>query len=148
MSDLEPRLAALERSNRCWKWSTLLLSIAMVLVVAVAADKPVQVPDVIYARKFVAVNQRDEPVALLGHSENAGMVGVAAPDGTLLFVASATDKGHGIMSTYAEDGHHLVSLGADDAGAGRLTVYDQEGKAIAMEPVGRRVSATLRKKSR
>lgn len=148
MHNFDERLAAVERSNRRWKWSAIALGLGLLVITSVAADRPSDaVPDVVYARKFVAINERGEPVAFMGHSKNVGMVSVADPDGALLFVASATDSGHGVASTFNNKGHKLVTMGANHAGDGHVAIYDQEGKEllqrISAQPAstgGRRVT--------
>lgn len=137
MQSIEARLAAIEKSNRRWKWMSLTLGLVLLAVTAVAADTPEKdktVPEVIYARKFVAVNDRGEPVAFMGHSKNVGMVTVAGPGGGLLVVASATDNGDGIITTYNDEGQKLVSLGAGHSGDGHVAIYDQEGKQLLHQP--------------
>lgn len=133
MSDFEQRLAVVERSNRRWKWCGSLLGLSLLLATAVAADAPdeTKIPDVIYARKFVAVNEHNEPVAFMGHCKNVGIVSVADPDGTLLFVASATDSGHGVVTTFDGDGHPLVSVGANHSGDGHVAVFDDRGEKVS-----------------
>ncbi|HVC93746.1 MAG TPA: hypothetical protein VND64_08650 [Pirellulales bacterium] len=122
---LESRLAVLERANRRWKWSSMALGVGLLAVTAIAADKPAPVmPDIVFARKFVAVNERNEPVAVLGHSKNVGLVGVTSADGKMLFVASASDRGHGLVATFDDDGRKLVAIGANSAGEGRVSTHD------------------------
>ena len=130
--NFEERLAAIEKSNRRWKWSAAALGLGLLVITTVAADKPSDaVPDVVYARKFVAINERGEPVAFMGHAKNVGMVSVADPEGALLFVASATDSGHGVASTFDNRGRKLVTMGANHAGDGHVAIYDQEGKELS-----------------
>lgn len=135
MQAIEARLEAIEQSNRRWKWLSLALGVALLFVTGVAADgQGNNVPEVIYARKFVAVNDRGEPVAFMGHTKNVGMVSVASPDGGLLVVASANDQGDGIITTYNDEGHRLVTMGAGRSGDGHLAIFDQDGKQILHQP--------------
>ncbi|HUY91407.1 MAG TPA: hypothetical protein VMV10_21895 [Pirellulales bacterium] len=137
MQSFEARLAAIEKSNRRWKWMTLTLALVLLSVTGIAAGTPEKdenVPEVIYARKFVAVNDRGEPVAFMGHSKNVGMVSVAGPGGDLLVVASATDNGDGIITTYNDEGHRLVTMGASHRGDGHVAIFDQDGKQILHQP--------------
>jgi hypothetical protein len=133
---IEQRLGAIERSNRRWKFAGISLGLGLLIITSVAADKPLgdQIPDVIYARKFVAVNERNEPVAFMGHEKNAGMVSIAAPDGTLLFAASTTESGHGIVTTFDRKGRALVCLSATHSGDGHVAVYDDRGEETAQQP--------------
>lgn len=132
LRQLELRLMAIEKGNRRWKYSGVVLGLGLLLVVSMAADRPEDpIPDVIYARKFVAVNERNEPVAFMGHEKNVGIVSIAAADGSLLFAASATDSGHGVVSTYDRQGHCLVHCGATPSGDGHITVFDDHGQAIS-----------------
>jgi len=128
---IEDRLKAIEKSNRRWKWSAILLGVAFMAMTNIAADKPDDAtPDIIYARKFVAVNERGEPVAFMGHSNNVGMISIADAKGTLLFAASATDTGHGVVSTFDAEGRRLVAVGANQHGVGHVAVFDRQGKDI------------------
>ncbi|HUY34692.1 MAG TPA: hypothetical protein VMV69_18245 [Pirellulales bacterium] len=137
LENLESRLAALERANCRWKWSSIGLGVGFLAVTAIAADKPAPVmPDIVFARKFVAVNDRNEPIAVLGHSKNVGLIGITDPEGKMLFVASASDHGHGLVATFDDDGRKLVTIGANPAGEGRVTTHDPRDRL----PVAKRKS--------
>ena len=125
METLEQRVAAIEQSNRRWKRSTVALGVIALAVIGIAADEAPQIPDLVIARKFVAVNERGEPVAILGHTNNVGIVGVSDSDGSMLFAASADDEGQGIVTTYDATGHKLVTLGASRSGVGHIATYQQ-----------------------
>lgn len=133
LQKIEERLAAIEKSNRRWKYSGIVLGLGLLLVISAAADKPDEerIPDIIVARKFVAVNERNEPVAFLGHEKNVGIVSVASSNGSLLFAASATDSGHGVVSTYDREGRALVRVGADRTGDGHISVFNESGEEIS-----------------
>ncbi|HVA50419.1 MAG TPA: hypothetical protein VNH11_28980 [Pirellulales bacterium] len=142
LQQLERRLVAIEQSNRRWKFSGIVLGLGLFLATSMAADKPEDaIPDVIYARKFVAVNERNEPVAFMGHEKNVGIVSVAAADGTLLFAASATDSGHGVVSTFDREGRALVCVSANQSGDGHITVFDDRGDAVSQRPEASRRSS-------
>lgn len=134
---IERRLEAVEKSSRRWKWTTLALGLTLLALTAVAADKPEHsTPAVIIARKFVAVNERGEPVAFLGHSKNVGLVGVSDSQGHLVFVASANDRGHGIVATYNGEGRKLVALGETKQGDGQVTTFNR-GRSAPLAEQGR-----------
>jgi hypothetical protein len=141
----ERRLDAVETSNRRWRYAALLLGLGVLIVTSVAADRPAEdrIPDVIYARKFVAVNERNEPVAFMGSEKNTGMVSIAASDGTLLFAASATESGHGIVSTFDRQGRALVCFGANRSGDGHVAVYDEHGKDVSQPATTQAVSSRV-----
>lgn len=123
---LQRRLEAVEKSSRRWKWATLALGLTLLTLTAVAADKPERsTPEVVIARKFVAVNERGEPVAFLGHSKNVGLVGISDSQGHLVFVASANDRGNGIVATYNGEGRKLVALSDTKQGEGQVTTYNR-----------------------
>jgi hypothetical protein len=150
IDNIEARLAAVEKSNRRWRNAGIAFGLGLLLVTSAAADKPDEdrIPDVIYARKFVAVNERNEPVAFMGHENNVGIVSVADTDGSLLFAASATDSGHGVVSTYDRDGRALVSVGANHSGDGHIAVFDAQGKELSRQFESRAVATPVSNRGR
>ncbi|HVC93745.1 MAG TPA: hypothetical protein VND64_08645 [Pirellulales bacterium] len=148
MRDFEERLAAIERGSGRWKWTAVVLGVSLLTVTAAAAEKPeTTIPDVIYARKFVAVNEANQPVAYMGHQNNLGMLCVVDPDGTLLFVASCTRSGQGMLCTFDADGSNLVTVGAKRNGEGHVTVHDRQGNDAARRTSAMSVSTAAKQPS-
>lgn len=132
LTELELRLTAVEKTNHRWKWSTAALGMALWAVTSMGAEKPkAVVPELAIARKFVAVNDRGEPVAVLGHSKNVGLFGVCDDDGSFIVVASASDDGRGMVSTFDEDGNELVTLDATPTGKGEVVTRIINPRRIA-----------------
>lgn len=122
MSELEHRLWLAEQNGCRWRRITVACGLTLMALTAIAAKNPgVLVPDLALARRFVAVNERGEPVAFLGHAKNAGLLGIAGSDGGLVFVASQTDHGQGVVATYTPLGRELVKLGVDPTGNGLVS---------------------------
>ncbi|HUY34693.1 MAG TPA: hypothetical protein VMV69_18250 [Pirellulales bacterium] len=148
MRDFEERLTAIERGSGRWKWTAVVLGVSFLTVTAAAADKPeATMPDVIYARKFVAVNEADEPVAYMGHQNNMGMLCVVAPHGKCLFVASCTDSGQGMMCIFDADGRNLVTVGAKPNGEGHVAVHDRQGNGGTGRTSAKSVSTAVKQPS-
>jgi hypothetical protein len=145
VENLEQRIVAIEKSNRHWKLGNAAVGMALLLVVAVAAEKAPQIPEVVIARKFVALNERGEPVAVLGHTKNVGIIGVSDCDGNMVFAASANDEGDGVVTTYDGAGHELVTLGVDKSGLGKVTTHHR-GATTTVAKKGKPVESVAARK--
>jgi hypothetical protein len=134
MEDLETRLSEAETEGRRWRRLTCALTIAVAAVLLVAAKKQQSiVPELIIARRLVAVNERGELVALMGHVKNVGIMGIATADGTMMFAATSAD-GRGVASTYNHLGRELVTTGSDRSGQGTIFLSSQQrGMRVAKE---------------
>jgi hypothetical protein len=136
MHNLEQRLAAAKYEGRRWRRITSGLGVSLLTVLFIAAKKEAIVPEMVIARKFVAVNERGEPVAMMGHVKNVGLLGVSTADGTLAFVATATNDARGVVSIYNRLGRQLVTIGSNKSGHGLVsTSHRERSQPIAAMPV-------------
>jgi len=133
MQNFQQRLRAADKEGRRWRRATCALTASCLAMAFVAAKKhAVTVPELVIARKFVALNERGEPVAIMGHAKNVGLLGVSAADGSLMFVATSTDDGRGVVCTYNHLGRQLVEIGSDKSGHGSVsTSHRDRGMPIA-----------------
>ncbi|HQU44374.1 MAG TPA: hypothetical protein PK867_16255 [Pirellulales bacterium] len=136
MRHFQQRLRAAEKEGRRWRRTTCALAVSCLAVAFMAAKKhEVIVPELVIARKFVALNERGQPVAIMGHAKNVGLLGVSAADGSLMFVATSTDDGRGVVCTYNHLGRQLVEIGSDKSGHGSVsTSHRDRGLPIANRP--------------
>lgn len=139
---LQQRLSAAEHEGRRWRRATCALAVSCLAVAFVAAKRrEILVPEFVIARKLVAVNERGEPVAIMGHVRDMGLLGVSSGDGTLMFVATATDEGRGVVSTYNHLGRELVTIGSDKTGHGLVSAPRRDrGLPFANRPATRTAS--------
>ena len=114
-SDLEARLARLERQNRVLERCLLLVGAGLTLFMALAASSGVKVQDVVRAKAFELVDNR----------------------GVVCAELSLSDKGAAGLTLFDAEGKSRVWLGTSGEGPAGLTITTADGKYLGMFTVGK-----------
>ncbi len=152
-SDLEQRIAALERRSRIWK----IFGLGCMMTILLWTCYPGGVPDEIRARRFALVDAEGRAYAELRMTdEGPGLYlldsgGVArvslvhSQEETALYLRDADDQVRIGVAQFAHGGGGVALHGAAAKGAavlyfkgeGSLTFYDSEGNVIERSPGSR-----------
>jgi len=139
MTDIEDRLAALEKGNRHLKGVLALTWIALGLGASFGLTQVGQSSDstatkVVRAERFEVVDSDGKVFVALDKLDGAGMVITSDAEGKPLSVLAA-EKGlsgrFGIIATFGSAGEALVGLGSTDLGFGTVTTYNKSGERLA-----------------
>ena len=137
---LEERIERLERQNGRLKAAIGLLAAGAVCVLIVGQSaptsspaRPLLLPERVAAKRFEVINDAGKPVVTLMAWEQGGWIETRDNRGHRLFDVSATDDGHGLLSTYNKEGNEMVALGGIKDGTGLLAIFDGHGRKLLGE---------------
>ena len=146
---LEERIERLERTNRRYRLMFTLLGVLAVCAVGISATQDADIPDVIRARSFEAVNPQGEPKAVLSALSGAGKLTLVSDGeehpamllledkaGQALFAAATLETregGAGFISTWTSTGKLLVMIQkSKDGDGGVVDLFDNSKKTISL----------------
>ncbi len=132
MSDLERRVAALERAARRWRAAAALLAIVLLLAGAGAANTSDDVPDLLRARRIEVLAPDGKPVIVLRAEAQGSRLTLHGPDRNqerAIVLGVVEEAAHLMMMKNKEA--PLLSARVDDAGSS-LTLID--GRQPSQEP--------------
>lgn len=135
MPNRDQRLERLERRVRRQRQWNLTLASVLLLGGLMAANRSVDVPDLVRARAFEVVGKGDTALVRLGSSEDgAGRVAVSGGDGTVVASLDASKKTTGLR-VLDPAGHALAWVGVhgqlEGPGAGSLSLQTTKGVMVA-----------------
>jgi hypothetical protein len=128
MKDLETRVAALERSNRRYRFFFGIVVLALAGLVALGAGGGV--PDKIQAKSFEVVDDAGGVLASMTTYLGNGSVTTYNPQGKILTDMVATKSGAGGIVTYDGAGHQNLKITDVTGGGGSIVVNNADGKSV------------------
>ena len=152
MSDIEARVARLERANRRYRGMLVALLVAAGAIATTAYDN--SIPDVVRARRFevidtsgailfeassdadggrAVVRRRGGGGGMLFTNNAGGALGLLSPDGKVPVRAGISPKGGLLVLTNEQDAFVLVAA-ADDSSGGAMILYDKNGRELWNAP--------------
>jgi len=127
INQLSQRLSMLEKSNRRWRNSALVLGIIAVSLVSIAAIPAI--PDLIQAKRIELLNPQGDVVVSLTSEGNSGAINVNNGFKTNIFSMTGNSYGNGVMKVQNDAGKPVVSAGAFQNG-GIITVTNNQGTTV------------------
>ena len=146
---LEERIERLERTNRRYRLMFTLIGVIAVCAVGISATQGNDIPEVIFAKSFVAVDGQGQPKAVLSALQGAGnlklvsegeghpaMLTLQDKAGQPLFAAATLETkngGAGFISTFTSTGKLLVMIQKSaDSDAGVVDIFSDSKKTISL----------------
>ena len=127
MSSTESRLAAVERQLRFHRAVIAALLVALVALMGYGATEGV--PDVIRARSFVVLNEKDQEVVNIGSEIVGGKLIVKSSDGKPAIVMFPIPVGGGMIAILDKNGIRRVGLSVVGLISG-LTINDNNNDIL------------------
>ena len=133
---VDQRLSRLERSCRRWRCTAMGTILVVIGITAAAADKAMEIPDVVQARAFHVVGKQDNVLVKL--EDTSGKVFGAAGTITtfnakgekLVWITAAEGSSQGMVITLNGAGNKLVQLGSTSGGDGMISTRNDRGKEV------------------
>ncbi len=129
----EERLERLERQNRRMKNGFTLLALVLASAVIMGQALSARVPNVIRAKKFEVVNDKDKTMVELGSTRLFGYVFVSNRNGQAVATISTNHTGDGMIRTTDSLGRPLVVITSKLNGEGYIATFKRGEKAGEMK---------------
>lgn len=149
MMTIEERIERLERTNRRYRLMFTLIGVIAVCAVGISATQGNDIPEVIFAKSFVAVDGQGQPKAVLSALPGAGTLKLVSEGeehpamlilqnkaGQPLFAAATMESkggGSGFVSTYTSTGKVLLMIQKSaDSDSGVVDIFGDSKKTISL----------------
>ena len=127
MSTIETRLLALEKSNRLYKHSLIVVIAAAAILFIMSFTRKDPVEDTLRAKNFEVVNDQNKVLVKLTTLDGSGRITTYNPSGEKQIDVLPNNVGGGSFIVYDGKGSMNARITYTEGGGGSLGVYNGSG---------------------
>jgi hypothetical protein len=126
---VEERLNKLEKSVRRWRFASIGLGAAVLIVLSALGIDYLGLRGTVRARKFIVVNDKGAAIELENSPEGDGLISIHDSKGLPRILLGNSQKGYGTMELYGGSEQKMLFLGGSGSG-GQIALYNNDKKKV------------------